>query len=93
MTDTTTPEEKTIQSLFTADGQLRHNTVKVNGSPMQTPPLPLFDADGFASTAMRSAIRSRMMYKTPLAHTDLARLFYSIVAQETYDVPAGKMYG
>lgn len=91
MTDTTTPEEKTIQSLFTTDGQLRQNTVKVNGSPMQTP--PLFDENGFATAAMRSAIRSRMMYKTPLAHTDLARLFYAIVAQETYDVPAGKMYG
>ncbi len=91
MTDTTTQEDKTIHSLFTMDGQLRRNTVKVNGSPMQT--TPLFDEDGFATAAMRSAIRSRMMYKTPLAHTDLARLFYAIMAQETYDVPAEKMYG
>ena len=91
MTDTTTPEDKTIHALFTMEGQLRQNTVKVNGSPMQTP--PLFDEDGFATAAMRSAIRSRMMYKTPLAHTDLARLFYACMAQETYDVPAEKMYG
>lgn len=91
MTDTTTPEDKTIHSLFTMEGQLRQNAVKVNGTPMQT--APLFDEDGFATAAMRSAIRSRMMYKTPLAHTDLARLFYACMAQETYGVPAEKMYG
>lgn len=88
---TKTPEDRTISALFTMDGQLRQNTVKVNGEAMQTP--PLFDENGFATAAMRSAIRSRMMLKTPLAHTDLARLFYACMAQETYDVPAEKMYG
>lgn len=90
MNDKNLQAAKTLSVLFLANGQLRHNTVRVNQEPMEVP--ELFDENGFVSTEMASAIRSRMMAKTPVAHTDLARLFYSVVAQETYNVPARKMF-
>lgn len=90
MSDKNMQAAKTLSALFMPNGQLKQNSVKVNDKPLVAP--GLFDENGFVSPEMASAIRSRMMNKTPVAHTDLARLFYSVMAQETYNVPAEKMF-
>jgi hypothetical protein len=90
MNDKNLQAAKTLSTLFLSNGQLKQNNVRVNETPMVAP--NLFDENGFIQPEMASAIRSRMMNKTPVAHTDLARLFYSLMAQETYNVPAQKMF-
>jgi hypothetical protein len=41
----------------------------------------LFDGHGHINQPVAAAIRERMMENMPLAHTDLARLFYAVEAQ------------
>jgi len=41
----------------------------------------LFDGLGHVNEPVAKAIRGRMLDNMPLAHTDLARLFYAVEAQ------------
>lgn len=58
------------------------------GNMLQT----FFMPNGNISKAHAKLIRSRMMEKMPLAHTDLARMFYAIEAQEKCGVAAKVFY-
>jgi len=64
-------ERSTIDIIFDDNGNLRQG---MKGDC-------LFDGHGHINGPVDKALRQRMMDNMPLAHTDLARLFYAVEAQ------------